>query len=131
MKNENENEKKYLIGTDNGYAMKVAFIQKGSKDFADRKLSTIMKFVELAGDEEKNRGFHASTPTIFTFMENLHEVEWEPFYRHQSSLYARHKSPHPDIIVYCHVKKLSGYEESSAASKFIKDLMKEFPGSKS
>jgi hypothetical protein len=123
-----ENEKKYLIGVDEGYCRKIAFIDKNSTDFADRNLAKVMKYVEQAGNEEKFRGFYATTPTIYTYMDNFQEVIWDGYYRHQGSLYEKHECSHKDIIVYCHIRKLDEYEAGSAAAgKFIKDLMSAFP----
>ncbi len=52
-----ENEKKYLIGIDDGFARKVVFINRQA--FPDRNLSKIMPYVEQTGNEEKFLGFYA------------------------------------------------------------------------
>ena len=122
-----ENEKIYQIAVDEGFARKVVFINRDA--FPDRNLSKVMPLVEQAGNEEKFRGFHASAPTIYCYMDNFHQQKWDAFYRHQGSLYERHDS-HQDIVVYCHIKKLDEYENGSAAGKFIKDLISAFPQNK-
>ena len=122
----NEKEKIYRIADDPGYVRKIAFIDKSVKAKGLDRLSKIMPFVEEAGNEMKFKGFYASAPTIYRYMDKLNDVEWEPFYRHQGSLYERHHCPHPDIVVYCHIMKLDDYQHGSSAGKFIKDLMSEF-----
>lgn len=126
----NENEKIYRIAKDEGFARKIVFINKELKNKGYPNLPSIMPIVEQAGNEEKFKGFYASAPTIYTYMDNFFDVEWEKFYRHQGSLYERHQCSHPEIIVYCHIMKLDDYQDGSAAGKFIKDLMAAFPPKK-
>ena len=120
-----ENEKtNYEISDDPGHPRKVVFICKDA--FPDRNLAKVMPLVEQAGNEEKYRGFHASAPTIYCFMDNFHQQIFEPFYEYNGSLYARHNS-HSDLVVFCFEKKLSTFELGSSVGYLIKSLMSEFP----
>lgn len=126
----NEKQKNYRLADDPGYARKIAFVNKQSKDFESPNISKVIPIIEASGNEEKYKGYYASAPTIYTFIDNFHLTEFESHYRHQGSLYERQECSHPDVVVYVHIMKLDSYQEGSAAGKFIKDLMTEFPGQK-
>lgn len=126
-----EKAKNYQIADDPGYARKIVFINKQSSSFECPNLSKVMPIIEDAGNDEKFKGFLASAPTIYTFLDNFYITEFESHYRHQGSLYERQKCSHPDVVVYAHIMTLDTYQEGSAAGKFIKDLMTQFPGPKS
>lgn len=119
-----ENEKKnYQIAVDEGFARKIVFINKHA--FITRSLSEIIPLAEEAGDEEKFRGFHATAPTIYCWMDKFHQQKWDSYYSHQGSLYMRQNS-HKEIVVFCHIRKMTEYEVGSSVGKFIKDVMTEF-----
>lgn len=127
----NEKSKNYQIGDDPGYARKIVFVNKQSNDFESPNIRNVMPIIEECGDEEKFKGFLASTPTIYSFLDNFEHTDFASYYRHQGSLYQRQKCTHPDVVVYAHIMKLDSFQEGSSAGKFIHDLMSEFPGKRS
>lgn len=121
-------EKKYLIGNDEGYVRKVAFVNKAKKAEYDR--TRVLSIVEESGNSPEFKGFYASAPSIFTYVSIFHDHEWPAFYRYQGCLYERHKSADENVIVYCFSMKLDDFQQGSAAGKFIRELMDEFGASK-
>lgn len=120
-----ENEKKFLIGKDDGHIRKIALIDGAKKEFYPN-LSKILPIVEQTGNEERFRGFYATTPTIYRYLDNFKNIQWEPFVRYQGCLYELHQCSNPDIVVYCFSMKMNDYQNSSSAGKFIKELMDVF-----
>ncbi len=106
-------EKKYLIGKDDGYVRKIAFIDQ--REIGGKLTTEIMDIVEKSGNSEKYLGFEASSPTLYYFIDNPSLFKEIIQIHHQGALYQRHRTPSRAVIVFCHEKNFDSFDLSTTA----------------
>ncbi len=118
-----DSTKNYLLVKDEGFVRKIVFLNKDSReDF--RNLANVIPEVEQTGDTEKYRGYFATAPTLYLYVDSFYDKEWDREFIYQGSLYKKHFCQSTDIVVYCHEEKMEDFVEISASEKFISELMK-------
>lgn len=96
----------YLIGEDNGFIKKIVLIDKATNDPKLKKFgSYAIQIAEASGDNEIFRGFYATAPTTYLYVDNFETFLEIGSFIHYGSLYEAQWSPHNSVRVYCYIKQ--------------------------
>ena len=106
-------EKRYLIAKDPGFTRKIAFIDKQS--MGERLTTDLIKIVESTGDSENQKGFEASAPTLYFFIDGISQVEAIKSFSHLGSYYLKQDSLNESVVVFCHSFNEGMFDSSTPA----------------
>jgi hypothetical protein len=108
--------KKYLIGDDKGFVRKVVLIDKTCQDPKIKTFgSNLIKIAEASGDSDMFRGFEATAPTLYIYVDNFETIKEVGSFVSEGSLYEAQWSGHSSVLVYCHVKTLDDFNANTSA----------------